>query len=98
MGSSPVRVTSKSLNRTLFGLGILLFGDRMGMVKNPSVRAFSLLFGSAKAIYRRHSAEVLRSGNGRYPIPTNKETVDSTPTVSLFFNILLFLKNNLQKY
>ena len=39
MGSSPVRVTSKSLNRTLFGLGILLFGTRTGMVKNPSVRA-----------------------------------------------------------
>ena len=30
MGSSPVRVTSKSLNRTLFGLGILLFGDPYG--------------------------------------------------------------------
>ena len=39
MGSSPVRVTSKSLNRTSFGLGILLFSDRTGMVKNTSVRA-----------------------------------------------------------
>ena len=30
MGSSPVRVTSKSLNRTLFDLGILLFGAPYG--------------------------------------------------------------------
>ena len=30
MGSSPVRVTSKSLNRTLFGLGVLLFGNPYG--------------------------------------------------------------------
>ena len=41
MGSSPVRVTSKILKRTQFALGFLLFGARMGMVKNTSVRARS---------------------------------------------------------
>ena len=52
-----LRVTSKSLNRTLFGLGILLFGTRTGMVKNPSVRASKLDL--------RCFAEVLRSGKHR---------------------------------
>ena len=41
MGSSPVRVTSKSLNRISFGLGILLLVTRTGMVKNTLVRARS---------------------------------------------------------
>ena len=50
MGSSPVRVTSKFLNRTSFGLGFLLFGVRTGMVKNPSVRARSFALQNDDAL------------------------------------------------
>ncbi len=50
MGSSPVRVTSKFLNRTSFGLGILLFGARTGMVMNTSVRARSFALQNDDAL------------------------------------------------
>ena len=59
-----VRASKLCLRHSPRGLRLRSVGDtRTGMVMNASVRAFSLLFGVAKAIYRRRYGEACAYGH-----------------------------------